>query len=85
MCDPGEQAGAGTASGAAGAFPAAAAQALAMTGAGLDYLNSPAGELDPAALGGVLASLGVLQAKLTAAHAEALRRFDAADGHDGDG
>jgi Domain of unknown function (DUF222)/HNH endonuclease len=57
-----------------------------MMGAGLDYLNSPAAdELAAAGLGGVLVSLGELQAKFTAARMSFLRRFDAADGHDADG
>ena len=38
--------------------------------AGLDYLNGPgAGELDAAACGSVLRSLGEIEAKFTAAHA----------------
>src|SRR5262252_8466811 len=66
--------------------PGSVAQALRMTHAGLDYLNSPAAtELRAAAVGGVLTSLGELQAKVTAAHAAFLRRFDAADAHDADG
>src|SRR5262252_5615399 len=66
--------------------PGSVAQALRMTHAGLDYLNSPAAtELHVAAVGGVLTSLGELQAKVTAAHAAFLRRFDAADAHDADG
>ena len=56
------------------------AEALRMTRAGLDYLNGPgAGELDPAARGAVLRSLGEIEAKFTAAHASVLARFDAAD------
>src|SRR5215471_20095500 len=66
--------------------PGSIAEALRMTGAGLDYLNSPAAaELHAAAAGEVLAALGVISAKVTAAHAAFLRRFDAADAHDGDG
>jgi hypothetical protein len=66
--------------------PGSIAEALRMTGAGLDYLNSPAGaELVASAAGGVLAALGEIGAKYTAAHAAFLRRFDAADGHDADG
>ena len=42
-------------------------------------------DLDPAACGPVLRSLGELQAKFTAAHAAVLARFDAADAHDCDG
>jgi len=57
-----------------------------MAGAGLDFLNSPAADgLQTAAVGEVLTSLSDLQAKLVAARAGLLRRFDAADGHDADG
>ena len=57
-----------------------------MTRAGLDYLNGPgAAELDAAACGLVLRSLGEIEATFTAAHASVLARFDAADAHDGDG
>ena len=67
-------------------FPGSAANALRMAGAGLDYLNSQAAdELETAAVGETLAALGVLRAKLTAAHAALLSRFDAADAHDTDG
>src|SRR5215831_12421111 len=66
--------------------PGSIAEALRMTGAGLDYLNSPtAAEPHAAAAGEVLAALGVIDAKVTAAQAAFLRRFDAADAHDGDG
>src|SRR5215470_1420459 len=69
-----------------GQLPGTVAGALRMTGAGLDYLNSPAAaELPAAAAGEVLAALGVISAKVTAAHAALLRRFDAAGGHDADG
>ncbi len=62
------------------------ADALRMMNAGLDYLNGPgAGELDAAACGLVLRSLGEIEAKFTAAHASVLARFDAADAHDSDG
>ena len=62
------------------------ADALRMMNAGLDYLNGPgAGDLDAAACGSVLRSLGEVQAKFTAAHAAVLSRFDAADAHDADG
>src|SRR5580704_6262047 len=62
------------------------ADALRMMNAGLDYLNGPgAGELDAAACGTVLRSLGEIEAKFTAAHASVLGRFDAADAHDSDG
>ena len=42
-------------------------------------------ELDAAACGLVLRSLGEIEAKFTAAHASVLARFDAADAHDSDG
>src|SRR4029077_14797113 len=62
------------------------AEALRMTRAGLDYLKGPgAGELDAAACGEVLRSLGEIEATFTAAHAAVLSRFDAADAHDCDG
>jgi hypothetical protein len=62
------------------------AEALRMTRAGLDYLNGPgAAELDAAACGAVLRSLGEIEATFTAAHAAVLARFDAADAHDSDG
>jgi hypothetical protein len=62
------------------------ADALRMMNAGLDYLNGPeAADLDAAACGSVLRSLGEVQAKFTAAHASVLARFDAADAHDSDG
>ena len=61
-------------------------EALRLTGAGLDYLNSSeAAAMDPGALGEVLTALGDLQGKLAAAHATFLRRFDAANAHDADG
>jgi hypothetical protein len=66
--------------------PGDAAEALRMVGAGLDYLNGPeAAGLTTAAHGEVLAALGQTGAKHAAARAAFLRRFDAADGHDGDG
>jgi len=69
-----------------GQAPGSVAQALRVAHAGLDYLNSPAAaELPAAATDSVLVSLGELQAKVTAAHAAFLRRFDAADAHDADG
>src|SRR6516165_7014714 len=74
MCTDGDQ------------LPGTVAGALRITHAGLDYLNSPAAaELPAAACGPVLTALGELQAKVTAAHAAFLRRFDAADAHDADG
>src|SRR5215471_20519249 len=69
-----------------GSTAGSVAEALRLAHAGLDYLNSPAGAgLHAAAAGGVLTALGELQAKVTAAHAAVLRRFDAAGGHDADG
>jgi hypothetical protein len=63
-----------------------AAAALRVAGAALDYLNSESvADIAGAACGEVLTALGEIQAKLTAAHAAFLRRFDAADGHDADG
>jgi hypothetical protein len=69
-----------------GSTAGSVAEALRTAHASLDYLNSPAAaELHAAGAGGVLTSLGELQAKVTAAHAAFLRRFDAADAHDADG
>jgi len=66
--------------------PGSVTEALRLAHASMDYLNSPAAsELHAAACGPVLAALGELQAKVTAAHAAFLRRFDAADAHDADG
>jgi hypothetical protein len=62
-----------------------APEALRVAGAALDYLNAAAADLDGAACGELLIGLGEIQAKLTAAHAGLLRRFDAADAHDADG
>jgi hypothetical protein len=62
------------------------AEALRMANATMDYLNGPDGaDLDAAACGQVLRSLGEIEAKFTAAHAAVLARFDAADAHDSDG
>jgi len=69
-----------------GDVPGSVAEALRLGGAFADYLNSAAAaELDGAACGEVLIALGEIQAKLAAAHASLLRRFDAADAHDADG
>ena len=66
--------------------PGSIAGALRMAHASMDYLNSPAtAELHGAAAGEVLTALGELQAKVTAAHAALLRRFDAAGACDADG
>jgi hypothetical protein len=63
-----------------------AAEALRAGVALADYLNSPAAAgLDPAALGGVLVSIGEIQSRLAAAQAGFLRRFDGAGAHDADG
>jgi hypothetical protein len=71
--------------GSSGAFDSAA-DALRIADAAMDFLNSPAvADLDEAACGELLIGLGEIQAKLTAAHARFLRRFDAADAHDADG
>jgi hypothetical protein len=57
-----------------------------VAGAAMDYLNSDSvADVGGAACGGLLITLGEVQAKLTAAHARLLRRFDAANGHDADG
>jgi hypothetical protein len=57
-----------------------------MACAALDFLNAGAAAgLAGTACGEVLTALGEIQAKLTAAHAAVLRRFDAADAHDADG
>ena len=61
-------------------------EALRAGEAFVDFLNSPvAAELPGAACGDLLTALGEIQAKLAAAHAGFLRRFDAADAHDADG
>jgi hypothetical protein len=65
-------------------FPSAH-EALAMAGAAMDYVNSAVADLDGPSCGELLIALGGVQAKLTAAHAGLLRRFDAADAHDADG
>ena len=62
------------------------AEALRVANATMDYLNgSAAADLETASCGGVLRSLGEIQAKFTAARASVLSRFDAADAHDADG
>ena len=66
--------------------PQSVAAALRMAHAAVDYLNTPdAAGLDGTACGQTLIALGEIQTKLAAAHAEFLRRFDAADAHDADG
>jgi hypothetical protein len=60
--------------------------ALRTASAALDFLNAAcAADLDGRACSDLLIALGEIQAKLTAAHAGLLRRFDAANGHDADG
>src|ERR1700760_3751272 len=59
--------------------------ALKTAGAALDYLNAAVAERDGLACGELLVAVGEVQAKLAAAHAGLLRRFDAADAHDADG
>ncbi|MGH3282021.1 MAG: DUF222 domain-containing protein, partial [Trebonia sp.] len=69
-----------------GTVPGSVAEALRLASASMDYLLSPgAGDLDGAGCGEALAALSRVQAKLAAARVGLLRRFDAADGHDGDG
>jgi hypothetical protein len=62
-----------------------APDAMAVASAAMDYMNSAVAELDGSACGELLIALGVVQAKVAAAHAGLLRRFDAADAHDADG
>ncbi|MDX6339863.1 MAG: hypothetical protein QOH87_1, partial [Trebonia sp.] len=61
-----------------------ASDALGAVGAAMDYLNS-ASDLEGAACGELLIGLAEIQAKLTAAHARFLRRFDSTNAHDADG
>jgi len=69
-----------------GTVPGSVAEALRMADASMDYLNSPAAaDLPAAACGQALTALGEIHAKFTAARVTLLRRFDALDGHDGDG
>src|SRR5258707_12150764 len=67
--------------------PGDAAEALRRIGTSLDYLNGPTGVavLGAAGQGDVLAALAQVTAKLAAARAAALSRFDAGRGHDADG
>jgi hypothetical protein len=62
-----------------------AASALQTASAAMDCVNSRLATLDAQTCGDLLIALGEIQAKLTAAHAGLLRRFDAADAHDADG
>jgi hypothetical protein len=60
--------------------------ALQTASAAFDFLNAACtADLADSACGDLLIGLGEIQAKLTAAHATVLRRFDAANGHDADG
>ena len=59
--------------------------AVTTAAAAMDYLNAAVAGLDGSSCGELLIALGQVQAKLTAAHAGLLRRFDAADAHDDDG
>jgi Domain of unknown function (DUF222) len=73
------------ASGAA-ASPATVGEALAMIGAGLDFLNAAdLASLSSAAQGEALAALAQAAAKHTAAHARALTAFAASSGYEADG
>ena len=62
-----------------------ASQALRAASAAMDCVNAAVADLDGSACGELLIALGGVQAKLTAAHAAVLRRFDAANAHDADG
>ena len=86
MCTAGAAQASGDAFGALGdrGFDSAP-QAVAMADAAMDYLNAAVAGLDGSACGDLLIALGALQAKLTAAHAGLLRRFDPAGAHDADG
>jgi Domain of unknown function (DUF222) len=70
---------------AGGASFSSALNALRTASAAMDYLNSAGAVSAGSSCGELLVGLGELQAKLTAAHAAVLRRFDAADAHDADG
>jgi hypothetical protein len=79
VCGDGDQA-------CGGGVPGSVADALRTGDAFARYLNSSAaGGLDGAACGEVLIALGGIQARLAAAYAGFLRRFDAADAHNADG
>jgi hypothetical protein len=71
---------------AGGTVPGSVAEALRLASASMDYLLSQgAADLDGAGCGEALVALSRVQAKLAAARVGLLRRFDALDGHDGDG
>jgi hypothetical protein len=61
------------------------AEALRVANTVMDYLNSPAAELEAAGCGEALKSLGEIRTKFTAAHVRFLARFDAANAHNADG
>jgi len=66
--------------------PGGVTEALHMLDSALDYLNGPlTAELPAGAHGEALAALGRVSAKLAAARAQLLSRFDATRGHDADG
>src|ERR1700721_1020535 len=82
---PGASAGAGCCA-AVGAGFRDVPQALRAARAAAAYLNSPAAaDLGGAARGEALEQLGAITSLLGAAANGLLRRFDADDGHDGDG
>jgi hypothetical protein len=68
-------------------MPGDVAEALRNISTALDHLNGPAGVavLEAAGQGDVLAALAQVTAKIAAARATALSRFDAGRGHDADG
>ena len=78
--------GGGCALAAPGGGFASVADALRVGDAVARYLNSPAArDLEGAARGEALEALGAITSMLGAAANGLLRRFDADDGHDGDG
>ena len=86
MCTADATHAGGDASGpAAGRGFGSASQALALADAAMDYVNAAVATLNGGACGDLLIALGEVQAKLTAAHAGLLHRFDAAEAHDTDG
>jgi hypothetical protein len=86
MCTADHAHGAGAAFESVEASFGSVADAVRVGGAVADFLNSPAATgVDGAACGEVLIALGGIQAKLAAAYAGFLRRFDAADAHNADG
>jgi hypothetical protein len=68
------------------ALPGDVAEALRMLDAALDYINGPlTGDMSAGADREALVALGRVSAKLGAAKARVLSRFDASRGHDADG